>query len=118
MKQPDEFSEYYADLLEGRYDCVDRIVLTGYFPLGQQGGGFRYWWRKLTGSDESLDQAHLLAAGEAQSPVHAYARRRGIPLRHCAPDVRKHELAEQYRPRPKLYWDVPDSDLCKAPALV
>ncbi len=60
MKQPEEFSEYYADLLEGRYDCVDRIVLTGYFPLGQQGGGFRYWWRKLTGSDESLDQAHLL----------------------------------------------------------
>jgi hypothetical protein len=48
MKQPDEFSEYYADLLEGRYDCVDRIVLTGYFPLGQQGSGFRYWWRKLT----------------------------------------------------------------------
>ena len=60
MKQPEEFSEYYADLLEGRYDCVDRIVLTGYFPLGQQGGGFRYWWRKLTGSDESLEQAHLL----------------------------------------------------------
>ncbi len=39
---------------------MDRIVLTGYFPLGLQGGAFRYWWRKLTGSDESLDQAHLL----------------------------------------------------------
>ena len=41
MKTHDEFSDYYADLLDGRYDCVDRIVLNGYFALGQQGGGFR-----------------------------------------------------------------------------
>jgi hypothetical protein len=119
MKQPDEFSEYYADLLEGRYDCVDRIVLTGYFPLGQQGGGFRYWWRKLTGSDESLDQAHLLhMAGRFSRRVHAYARRRGIPLRHCAPDVRKHELAEQYRPQDPHFTGVFLILVAKAPALV
>ncbi|MBO3713588.1 MAG: hypothetical protein J5X23_01015 [Candidatus Accumulibacter sp.] len=36
MKQPDDLSAYYEELLEGRYDCVDRIVLNGYFPLGQQ----------------------------------------------------------------------------------
>ena len=41
MKQPDDLSAYYEELLEGRYDCVDRIVLNGYFPLGQQGGAFR-----------------------------------------------------------------------------
>ena len=60
MKQADDFSDYYQDLLEGRYDCPDRIVLNGYFPLGQTGGGFRYWWRRLTGSDETLDPEHLL----------------------------------------------------------
>lgn len=39
MNAPDEFSTYCADLLEGSYDCVDRIVLNAYFPLGQTGGG-------------------------------------------------------------------------------
>jgi hypothetical protein len=28
MNAPDEFSTYCADLLEGSYDCVDRIVLN------------------------------------------------------------------------------------------
>jgi hypothetical protein len=41
----DRFSDQYADLLEGQYDCVDRIVLNAYFPLGQKAGGFRSWWR-------------------------------------------------------------------------
>jgi len=50
MQQSDEFSSYHDELLDGRYDCVDRIVLNGYFSLGQQGGGFRTWWRQLTGS--------------------------------------------------------------------
>jgi hypothetical protein len=29
MKQADDLSAYYEELLEGRYDCVDRIVLNG-----------------------------------------------------------------------------------------
>ena len=41
----DEFTERYADLLTGSYDCVDRIVLNAYFPLGHNPGGFRVWWR-------------------------------------------------------------------------
>lgn len=41
MKATDEFSSYYAELLEGRYDCVDRMVLNAYFPMGQTGGGLR-----------------------------------------------------------------------------
>jgi hypothetical protein len=99
MRQTDDFSEYYQDLLEGRYDCPDRIVVNGYFPLGQQGGGFRVWWRRLTGSDETLDQEHVLRmAGRFSRRVHAYAKRRRIPLLHCEPGVRKHELAEQHRP--------------------
>jgi hypothetical protein len=32
--QPDDLSQYYAELLEGIYDCVDRIVLNAFFPMG------------------------------------------------------------------------------------
>jgi hypothetical protein len=52
----DEFSQRYGDLLTGSYDCVDRIVLNAYFPLGPNLGGFRAWWRRLHGdSEEHLD---------------------------------------------------------------
>jgi hypothetical protein len=119
MKTHDEFSDYYADLLDGRYDCVDRIVLNGYFALGQQGGGFRYWWRQLTGSDATLDPEHLRKmAGRFSRRVHAYAKRRRIPLRHCDPGVRKHELAEQYRPQDPTFTGVFLILVAKAPALV
>jgi hypothetical protein len=88
---------------------VDRLVLNGYFALGQQGGGFRHWWRKLTGSDETLDREHLLRmAGRFGRRVHAYAKHHQIPLLDCEPGVRKHELAEQHRPpRPELHGAVP-----------
>jgi hypothetical protein len=57
----DEFSERYGDLLTGSYDCVDRIVLKAYYPLGHNPGGFRVWWRRLHGdSDELLDNTHLM----------------------------------------------------------
>ncbi|TEB06444.1 hypothetical protein [Pelotomaculum propionicicum] len=60
MKATDEFSEYYNELLDGTYDCVDRIVINGYYPMLHTGGGFRSWWRLLTGSDEQLDDTHLM----------------------------------------------------------
>ena len=49
---PDWLSDRYADLLSGSYDCVDWIVLNAYFRIGHDPGGFRLWWRALTGSDE------------------------------------------------------------------
>jgi hypothetical protein len=119
MKQDDDFSDYYEDLLEGRYDCPDRIVLNGYFSLGQSGGGFRYWWRRLTGSDETLDQEHVLGmAGRFSRRVHAYAKRRRIPLIHCEPGVRKHELAERHRPADPKFTGLFLILVAKAPALV
>jgi len=36
----DEFSERYGDLLTGSYDCVVRIVLNAYHPLGPNPAGF------------------------------------------------------------------------------
>jgi len=126
MQQLDDFTSYHEDLLEGRYDCVDRLVLNGYFPLGQQGGGMRTWWRQLSGSDATLDQAHLQRmAGRFSRRVHGWAKKQGVPLIHCAPGERKHELAESYLPQdpnaqglflilvakaPGLVWEVKHSD--------
>ncbi len=95
----DEFSDYYADCLDGTYDCVDRIILNAYFPLGQSPGGFRTWWRRLEGSDEHLDNAHLMRmAGRFSRRVHAHAKAHQIPILDCHQGERKHELAEQYLP--------------------
>src|ERR1700745_3469169 len=59
MNTPDDFSQYHAELLDGIYDCVDRIVLNAFFPLGQTGGGMRSWWRSLHRDDSQLDDKHL-----------------------------------------------------------
>src|SRR5712671_7647849 len=58
----DGLSTLYQDLLSGSYDCVDRIVLNAYFRMGHSPGGFRVWWRTLTGSDETLENAYAFAA--------------------------------------------------------
>ncbi len=119
MVPSDDFTEYNEELLEGCYDCVDRIVLNGYFPLGQQGGGFRHWWRQLTGSDQSLDQGHLQKmAGRFSRRVHAYAKQNQIPLLHCETGVRKHELAQQHLPSDPNFQGLFLILVAKAPALV
>ena len=57
---PDSLSDRYAELLTGSYDCVDRIVLNAFFRMGHGPGGFRVWWQALTGSEETLDNTHLM----------------------------------------------------------
>lgn len=92
----DEFSNYYADLLDNPYDCVDQIVLNAYFLMGQSAGGFRTWWRQLMGSDEDLDNAHLMRmTGRFSRRVRAHAKAHQIPILDCEPRERKHEIAEE-----------------------
>lgn len=94
---PDQLSDQYADLLTGTYDCVDRIILNAYFPQGVDDGGFRCWWRALHGSDENLDNAHLMRmAGRFSRRLRAWAKAQQIPVVDCPPGERKHEIAEQY----------------------
>src|SRR5919199_4454992 len=94
---PDELSQRYGDLLEGSYDCVDRIVLNAYFRLCYSGGGFREWWRRLMGSEDNLDNAHLMRmAGRFSRRVRGFARAHGIPVIDCRRGERKHEIAEDY----------------------
>ena len=94
---PDGLSELYQELLGGSYDCVDRIVLNAYFGMGHSPGGFRVWWRALTGSDETLDNAHLMRlAGRFSRRVRGYAKAHHIPVIDCTAGERKHDVADEY----------------------
>ena len=93
----DRLSKQYAELLTGSYDCVDRIVLNAYFRMGHNPGGFRLWWWALTGSDETLDNTHLMRlAGRFSRRIRGYAQAKGIPVVDCRAGERKHDLAEEY----------------------
>ena len=55
------------------------------------------WWRALTGSDETLENAYLMRmAGRFSRRVRGYARAHDIPLIDCSVGQRKHDLAEEY----------------------
>jgi hypothetical protein len=94
----DSFSERYGDLLTGSYDCVDRIVLNAYFSLGHNPGGFRCWWRRWHGgSDDELDNTHLMRfAGRFARRVKAWAAANGVPVIYCTAGQRKHLIAEEH----------------------
>jgi hypothetical protein len=93
----DGLSTLYQDLLSGSYDCVDRIVLNAYFRMGHDPGGFRVWWRALTGSDQTLENAYLMRmAGRFSRRVRGYAKAHQIPVIDCSAGQRKHDLAEEY----------------------
>lgn len=95
----DEFCAYYEEFLEGTYDCVDRIVLNAYFKMGMAPAGFRTWWRLLEGSDQNLDNTHLMRmAGRFSRRVRAYAAANEIPIIDCEKGERKHEIAEEFIP--------------------
>src|SRR5680860_301651 len=91
----DEFSIRYGDLLIGSYDCVDRIVLNAYYPLGYQPGGLRFWWRRWR--DDELDNTHLMRlAGRFARRVKAWGAANGVPVVYCKAGERKHRIAEEY----------------------
>ena len=93
----DHLSTLYQEFLEDGYDCVDRVVLNAYFSLGQSGGGFRMWWRELYGSDENLDNHHLMRmAGRFSRRLRGWAKANKVPVIYCSPGEQKHKIAEQY----------------------
>src|SRR2546425_9727400 len=99
MRVSDEFTNYYEELLEGHYDCVDRIVVNAYFEFAQSAGGFRSWWRTLMGSDETLDRAHLeRMAGRIKRRLEAYAEKNKIAFLLFEGRERKNEKAEPHVP--------------------
>jgi hypothetical protein len=64
---------------------LDRVVLNAFFSVGHNPGGFRSWWRRLHGgSDEQLDDAHLMRmAGRFARRVKAWAAANGVPVIFC-----------------------------------
>jgi hypothetical protein len=99
----DGLSTRYQELLSGSYDCVDRIVLNAYFRMGHSAGGFRTWWRALTGSEDTLDNAHLMRlAGRFSRRIRGYAKAHHIPVVDCSVGERKHDLAEDYLAKTKV----------------
>jgi len=98
----DDFSARYAGLLSGWYDCVDRIVLNAYYPMGNTAGGFRTWWRRMIGgsdaeADAVLDNTHLMRlAGRFARRVRAWAADNAVPVIDCTAGERKHLIAEEY----------------------
>jgi len=94
----DDFSKRYGDLLAGSYDCVDRIVLKATFGMGHSPGGFRTWWRRLHGgSDDQLDDTHLMRmAGRFARRLKAWGQANGVPVTYCKAGERKHRIAEEY----------------------
>ena len=94
----DDFSARYGDLISGNYDCVDRVVLNAWCPMGANPGGLRTWWRWMNGgSDDRLDSTHLMRmAGRFARRVKAWAAASGIPLIYCKAGERKHLIAGEF----------------------
>lgn len=119
MPTPDEFSTYLADLLHGTYDCVDRISLRGYFPLGQTSGGLLTWWNQLF-PNTPLTQPRLRQfSGDLGRRVQAYARKHQIPVCHfLVGDKTKHAHARRLLPTDPNFQGVFAIFVAKAPALL
>ena len=99
MSLSDSFSAGYAGLIDGDYDCVDRIILNAYFRFAQTPGGFRTWWRELCGTDDNLDDAHLVRmAGRFSRRVRAWCKAQHLPVIDCRKGDRKHKSAEDLLP--------------------
>jgi len=108
-----------ADLLDGSYDCVDRIVLRAYWHFIQGPGGFRLWWRQWQGSEAELDDAHLMrVAGRFARRVKAWAKQARVPVIFSAAGERKESLAEVHLPSDSKFTGVFLVVVGRAPASV
>ncbi|MCK5266653.1 MAG: hypothetical protein KAR07_00670 [Spirochaetes bacterium] len=119
MNHKDKLCSHYKDILEGTYDCVDRLVLNGYYPLGHSPGGFRTWFRNLKGSDEGLNNTTLIRmAGKFSSRIRAFCKKEDIPVVYFKAGERKHEEAEKLLPTDKNFTGLFAVFVSKAPAMV
>lgn len=119
MKYKDKLSVHYGEILEGTYDCIDRIVLNGYYPKGCSPGGFRAWFRDLKGSDQHLNNKTLMRmAGRFSSRINAFCKKKNISLVYFKAGERKHEEAEKLLPTDKNFTGIFAVFVSRAPAMV
>jgi hypothetical protein len=119
MNPTDNFTTGISELLDGRYDSMDRITLTGFFPVGCTSGGLLKWWNQLRGA-ETLDQKKLQEfAGTFSRRVRAWAEKNKVPLIDCEMgDKSKHERAEKLQPKDPAFTGVFLILVSRAPGLV
>jgi hypothetical protein len=119
VKPSDDLSSYLAELLEGSYDCLDRITINAYYPMGQTGGGIRLWWRDWKGSEKGLSDAGMKAvAGDFGRRLKAWCAQHKIPFIDCHAGDEKHEIAESLLPKDPKFRGVFAVLVGRAPAPV
>lgn len=100
----DNLTLHYEDMLEGEYDCIDRIVLNAYIPKLQMPGGFRNWYRDFNGDDKDLTTNRLIKfAGRFSRRLYAFAKKKSIAVIDSNSRERKHEIAEACIPKDKNF---------------
>ncbi len=73
MKMSIEQAEaLFGNLLDDRYDSVDRVVLWTYLQIGKALAGFRTFWRRWMGSDSGLNDTRLMRV--ARRPLAGFER--------------------------------------------
>lgn len=116
MKYQDDLIEHYSPVLEGSYDCIDRLTINAYNSLLHTAAGLRYWFRKLEGGDSGLNTSKLMRfAGRFSRRVREYCKSRGIHFQQFKSGERKHEVAEMLIPEDPNYEGIFAIFLSKAP---
>jgi len=119
MKTNDSLTEHYTPLLEGTYDCIDRIVLNAYCPMLLVAGGVRNWYRLMEGSDNGMSDASMMRyAGRFSRRVQSFCKGKNIPFVHFQTGQRKHVEAEKLMPKDKSFIGIFAVFVSRAPSLL
>ena len=119
MKTKDSLTKHYTPLLEGEYDCIDRIVLNAYCPMLLVGGGVRNWYRLMEGSDKDMSDASMMRyAGRFSRRVQSFCKKKNIPFVRFQTGERKHEEAEKLLPGNKNFIGIFAVFVSRAPSLL
>lgn len=119
MKTKDSLTLHYAPLLEGEYDCIDRIVLNAYCPMLMVPGGVRNWYRIMEGSDKDMSDASMMRyAGRFSRRVQSFCKKNDIPFVYFQTGERKHEEAERLMPENKSFIGIFAVFVSRAPSLL
>lgn len=118
MNAIDDLTAELSGLLEGHYDCMDRISLNGFFRMGSTSGGLLQWWNTLTGGAVLTEEKLRSFAGTFSRRVRAWAEKNNVPLIDFATgDTTKHEQAEKLQPKDPAFAGVFAVFVARAPAL-
>lgn len=118
MASIDDLTRELSGLLEGHYDCMDRISLNGFFRMGATSGGLLTWWNALTGGAPLTADKLRGLAGTFSRRVRAWAEKNKVPLLDLpVGDTTKHEQAEKLQPKDSAFTGVFAVFVARAPAL-